>query len=241
VTEGEWLACTDPKLMLEFLQGTGKSSDRKLRLFAVACCRRFANLIPDPRSRTALTVAEQYADGLATAESLKTAETEASQVSHHGYPEERLGTACYDAATYYEWNLSREEMLVSGLPTCGQTAAENASEQVAHYCGFSVEVDTNGAAHSQAFRTERQSQAEMLRDIVGNPFRPVAVDASWLTPTVLGLAQSIYGERRLDQLPSLAEALENAGCHNADILAHCRQPGGHVRGCWVLDTILEKN
>jgi hypothetical protein len=55
------------------------------------------------------------------------------------------------------------------------------------------------------------------------------------------LARSIYQEERFHDLPVLADALEEAGCTDADILAHCRQPGSHVRGCWVVDAILGKS
>jgi hypothetical protein len=75
---------------------------------------------------------------------------------------------------------------------------------------------------------------------VGNPFRPVAADSRWLTSTVVSLAQAIYDDRLFDRLPILADALEDAGCDNADILTHCRGDGSHVRGCWVVDLILGK-
>jgi hypothetical protein len=80
-----------------------------------------------------------------------------------------------------------------------------------------------------------------VRDIFGNPFRPITLDPSWLTATVTSLAQAIYEERAFDRLPVLADALEDAGCANAEILSHCRQPGEHVRGCWVVDLILSKD
>jgi hypothetical protein len=84
------------------------------------------------------------------------------------------------------------------------------------------------------------SQAIVVRDIFGNPFRPVTLNPAWRTSNVSALAQSIYDDRAFDRLPILADALEDAGCDNADILNHCRQPGEHVRGCWVVDLVLEK-
>jgi predicted metal-dependent HD superfamily phosphohydrolase len=80
-----------------------------------------------------------------------------------------------------------------------------------------------------------------IREVIGNPFRPVTVDSTWRTCTVLSVAQSIYDERAFERMPILADALEDAGCDNADILEHCRQPGEHVRGCWVVDLILGKS
>jgi hypothetical protein len=89
---------------------------------------------------------------------------------------------------------------------------------------------------------EKAEQAALVRDIFGNPFRPVALDASWLTPTVVQLARGIYDERAFDRLPILADALQDAGCDNDDVLNHCRDPkGAHVRGCWVVDLVLSKS
>jgi hypothetical protein len=80
----------------------------------------------------------------------------------------------------------------------------------------------------------------VLRDVVGNPFRPATFDPFWRTSTVRGLAEGIYADRAFDRMPILADALEDAGCDSADILTHCRGDGPHVRGCWVVDLILGK-
>jgi hypothetical protein len=85
-----------------------------------------------------------------------------------------------------------------------------------------------------------ESQVAFLRDIFGNPFRPITVDPAWLTSTVLALAQGIYDDRAFDRMPILADALQDAGCDNDDILTHCRGTGPHVRGCWVVDLVLGK-
>ncbi len=76
--------------------------------------------------------------------------------------------------------------------------------------------------------------------VLGNPFRPVAVDPAWQSSTVISLAQAIYDDRGFDRMPILADALEEAGCTNADVLDHCRGAGPHVRGCWVVDLLLGK-
>ncbi len=86
----------------------------------------------------------------------------------------------------------------------------------------------------------QKNLAAALRDIFGNPFRPITLDPSWLTPTVKALAQTIYANRTFDRLPLLADELVKSGCTNQEILGHCRGPGPHVRGCWVVDLILVK-
>ena len=82
---------------------------------------------------------------------------------------------------------------------------------------------------------------QLVRCIFGNPFRPVTVDPAWLTPTVVALAEGIYADRAFDRMPILADALQDAGCDNADILNHCRSDGPHVRGCWVADLLRGKD
>jgi hypothetical protein len=96
--------------------------------------------------------------------------------------------------------------------------------------------------------TERAAQAALLRDIFGNPFRPVTPDPAWQTPQVVALAQAAYDQRELPagtldvaRLAILADALGDARCDQADLLAHLRGPGPHVRGCWVVDLILGKS
>jgi hypothetical protein len=76
---------------------------------------------------------------------------------------------------------------------------------------------------------------------IGNRSRSVTLDPEWLTSTVTQLARGIYDERDFDRLPILADALQDAGCDNADVLNHCRQPGPHARGCWVVDLVLGKH
>ncbi len=84
--------------------------------------------------------------------------------------------------------------------------------------------------------------SDQIRDIFGNPFRPVACDPEWLTSDVLALARGIYDDRAFDRMPILADALQDAGCDNDEVLNHCRDPNQiHVRGCWVVDLLLGKS
>jgi hypothetical protein len=87
---------------------------------------------------------------------------------------------------------------------------------------------------------QRRQQAALVRDIFGNPFRPVAFDPRWRTADVMGLAWAIYDEGAFDRLPLLADALMDAGCEHEQVLTHCRSAGPHARGCWVVDLVLGK-
>ncbi|AMV27480.1 hypothetical protein VT84_23975 [Gemmata sp. SH-PL17] len=83
-------------------------------------------------------------------------------------------------------------------------------------------------------------QLHFLRDIFGNPFRPVTFSPEWRTSAVVALAAQMYESRDFSAMPILGDALQDAGCDRADVLSHCRGPGPHVRGCWVVDLVLGK-
>jgi hypothetical protein len=85
------------------------------------------------------------------------------------------------------------------------------------------------------------AQAALLRDIFGDPFRPVAVEPSWLSTTAVALARHMYESRDFSSMPILADALADAGCPDGDVLEHCRGPNNHVRGCHVVDSVLNRS
>ena len=225
MTEAEWMTCTDTTPMLNFLKG--KISDRKLRLFACACCRRVGHLLTDERSQNAVELAERYADGEATAEELTTAYYQANVAFNANDPTDVSATRASHLASAIAYSA-----VLYGAG-CTSLATDAVADTVA-------DISTNAVAYSVAKQGELAAQCNGLLDLIGNPFRSVTIDPSWFTPTVLALANGIYQARAFDRMPILADALENAGCDNDDILAHCRQPIVHVRGCWVVDLILGK-
>jgi hypothetical protein len=87
---------------------------------------------------------------------------------------------------------------------------------------------------------ERAAQAALLRDVCGNPFRPARLDAHCRGATAVQVARAIYEENAFDRLPILADALEDAGCTDVELLSHCRGSGDHVRGCWAVDLVLAR-
>jgi hypothetical protein len=96
------------------------------------------------------------------------------------------------------------------------------------------------AAQRAVGPSEGKTHVDLLRCIFANPFRPITFNSAWRTSTVLALATGIYEEKAFDRMPILANALQDAGCDSADILDHCRGPGPHVKGCFVVDLILSK-
>ena len=229
MTEQEYLAISDPLFLLEFYR---RASERKLRLFGVACCRRMWELLTDKRCQQAVTAAEQFAEGLISQEAFEEARWKAvdaySAYSQQGTPTTPhllAQEAAADAACSVCWAdfhpTEEEEAYGAARATC-----QCLRRAVAHMAGDAAQ--------------ETSAQVALLRCIFRSHFRPVAMDTAWLTTTVKHLGTAIYTDRTFDRLPSLAVALEDAGCTNADILNHCRQPGEHVRGCWALDLVLGK-
>jgi hypothetical protein len=218
MTEAEWLECADPQPMLNFLPDAGRADERKLRLFAVACCRHLLRKVRvTPHAEEAVNLAERYADGGASAAELQTARWVTYSTAEH---------ACYNAAE------------PDGGVVMADAAACNAAWAATEH-GASP-PDNNGLSpvFNARLAVEQSLQCDIVRDIFGNPFCPVAFDPSWRTSTVTELVRGIYDGRAFDRLPILADALQDAGCDDPDILGHCRGPGPHVRGCWVVDLVL---
>jgi len=206
MTEEQWLAYEGPGEMILYLQGRG--SERKLRLFACACCRYLWESLKSKRSRRAVEAAERYAEGL--------------------IPRAEMRRAAWAASAAFKAAGGRAP----------EAAAEGVARAAAGTDAWGAAVHASGWASQAGLRGG--IQPKILRCIFGNPFRPVVVDPAWRTPHVLALARTIYDEKCFDDLPILADALEEAGCTDAETLAHCRGLGPHVRGCWVVDFILGK-
>jgi hypothetical protein len=221
--------------MLAFLQG--KVSDRKLRLFFCACCRRIWSFTLDERSRKAVEVAERFCDGLATEAELLAAWNGAREAAQLANSSE--ARVAWSAAWVAEHASSLQLPVNSVLSA---DALVNATLEKQTYRQIPMRIASQ--LSKRMYERETTIEAGLLRDIVGNPFQQVSVNSDWCgcdDRTVAKLAQSIYADRAFDRLPMLADALEDAGCDKADILAHCRGPGPHVRGCWVVDLILGKS
>jgi hypothetical protein len=222
VTEAEWLACTDPVAMLEFLRD--KASDRKLRLFACAYCRAVResqHMLPG----TAVAVAERYADGLASDEDL--ASERRGVPFPNEYSEWVVGLSAYDGAWQsVDWLTSARDLM---------------------------KIDPDALRHFPIPLDDIVKRSVfLLRDIFGSlPFRHVTLSPAvltWNSAVVVRLAQAVYEDRHLPEgtlyntrLLILADALEEAGCLDADILGHLRGPRPHVRGCWAVDLCLGKS
>jgi hypothetical protein len=233
MTGVEWLACNEPESMLQFLND--RASERKLRLLACACCRRLYHLSTDERVWDAVAIAERFADGLVTDAERSNARKSAQQ-------------AAQSRAVTRRPTLSKSERRTASMAY--YATARGATEAAYGVLRLAIEppiwrAGGHNACDWKAIKTsETATHAAILRDIFGSPFHSLILDPSWLSwndGTIVKLARVIYDECAFERLPILADALEESGCTNPEILNHCRQPGEHVRGCWVVDLILGKS
>jgi hypothetical protein len=220
VTEADWDGCPEPGVMVEFLRTRGKLSERKARLFAVACCRRVWHLLSPP-VRKGIEVAERFADGLATKSELS-----------------RAGRDCGVATGARAGRVA-------------EAAARFATKRVS-YAAYGRDPGDRAAwpRWDRLDDAECAAQCRLLRDLLGNPFRPVSADPAWLAwngGAAIKLATAVYDDRELPsghldaaRLAVLADMLEEAGCSDRQLLGHLRGPGPHIRGCWVVDLLLGK-
>jgi hypothetical protein len=213
MTEAEWIDSTDPIPMLFHLDSA--ATVRKLRLLACACCRRLWENLSDP-ARHSVEVSERYADGL---------------------------------VTQAEMQAARGPFFASMRPDNAASYAGEPGPAFRFHARLTLQVAATSAGWSdwverivpETETAEKASQADLVRDVFGNPFCLVEAAREWMTWTVAALAEGIYADRAFDRLPILADALQDAGCDNDDVLSHCRDTTReHVRGCWVIDLLLGK-
>ncbi len=215
VTETEWLECTDPMPMFDYLyrrstplivrlydwlRQNWHRPNRKDLLVYCAYCRAYWEFISWDKRQKSVETVEEVVDKKPLSEF-----SEAAQWTVETAYTCVLG--CLDESAYRQtlyWG--KEE---------GQEARAALEEGKIVLC-------------------------DLLRDVFGNPFQPITLDPAWLTPTVTALAQTVYDDRAFERLPQLADELVKSGCSNQEILSHCRGPGRHVRGCWAVDAVLGK-
>jgi len=222
VTAEEWLACTDPLEMLAFLFAHPGYSERKMRLFAVACYWQVEEFHWDePLFDAEVEAMEQYAD-------------------------RRIGRAGLLAAS-----LAHLRQLFPGEEDSALQFVTEEADYAAWMAQWAAERSRYAEDGAWPAGAAEAGQADLLRDLFGNPFRPSprlpAAILVWNDGTIRRLAEGIYEERQMPRgtldtarLAVLADALLDAGCDNEDLIQHCRDAGSHVRGCWPLDLILGK-
>jgi hypothetical protein len=265
MTEAEWgaIRCR-PFPAVEYLTEWG-ATPRKLYLLACGFCRHYCwDWLADARSRAVIEATEQFADGLITRAHLNAmaaraweAARDASDRAHRDTaPDDEafITTLNQSSATGLAWQTayvldggeirwprrydatSVAEAISGYMPNVAGHAAD-----IVGFVGLMAYRATRDAAEEKAaVEAAQQSHGALIEELFGNPFRSVPFSPSWRTDTAVALARQMYGSRDFSAMPILADALQDAGCARADILDHCRGPGAHVHGCWVVDLVLGK-
>jgi hypothetical protein len=220
MTATEWDGGTSAAALLRALERKRKllPSLRKLQLFAAACLKCQPELLGYAWARPILDFAERVAD-----DPLPDAE----------YRDRRAELFAAVPAVPGGWGLSGASVRLwrSRLETLFDM-----------YEGRPGILHHRAAANLADAAKQSRFTVALLREVVGNPYRPVALDPAWLTSDVRALATGIHADRAFDRMPILADALQDAGCADEYVLRHCRDARQmHIRGCWVVDLLLGKD
>jgi hypothetical protein len=265
MTEADWETCEDPLVMVHFITSRRpltppspplwaimyrrmtdlrrRPLDRKLRLFACACCRRIWPLL-GPAAQALVETSERYADGQARPGEL----VRAIQLTFHeeraAQPLLRQAVSSRRAARRQRGQARARALAANAARASAHEDGDSAAEMVQQPAAIARALWGRNSGRLRCVADERRFQAALLRDVLGPlPFRQILLDPFWLTrnnEAVRTLAKAVYPSPRPGDLTELANALEDAGCADPLILAHCRGPGPHVRGCFVTDLILNK-
>jgi hypothetical protein len=211
------LPCLPEAAMMRVLEGNPCATERKLRLYPCACVAwAIAHSPKRADFQRIIATAERLAEGVAEPDEVK---------------------RCFDEGIASE---------LTGDVGAYPTAALLDAFQDSAYRGTSGFVhDLERDAELTQTRFDSQPYADLLRCIFGIPyrgykvgFRPFVFDLAWRTDTAIALARQMYDSREFGAMPILADALQDAGCEDEQVLSHCRDAGPHARGCWVVDGVL---
>jgi phage gp46-like protein len=224
--EADWLHSADPALLLHLVRD--RATDRQFRLFACACCRRVWHLLRDERSRQIVKVAEEYADDAVDEATLRDARAAGELVVARFAAHDGQADALHASSAV---QLLADANVARGAAEVAVRAAEALSYHAVRQRSW-PNVELSKKARLTVVTSERAEQADLLRHIIGNPFRPTPVLRPW-PAIVVPLAKSLYqGE---DCRFALHDALLEGGC--TEMAVHFAQEN-HPRGCWLLDLLL---
>ena len=238
----QWDEAHDPNEMLKFLDYFAHL--RKHQLFACACIERVREFVRHEELKSCLDIIRFYPDSPVSLDTIQLAQTKSDKILEEfkfgpDHPKDFIeyypGAAIY---RFFRW--IHDEGMPVGVGSCCRTAMGRVSWINAIQMDEPNKYQTAQQIKDTIEQNEALQQCNLLREIFGNPFHPVTTDPIWLTPTVTAMAQAMYEDRNFTAMPILGDALEEAGCDNEDILQHCRDMTGHVRGCWLVDLVLDK-
>ncbi len=247
MSEALWFRASDPLELLAALYpmrtlGSTQPQSRQSRLYLLACARKQWARLPSV-CRVIVELAEVYADAPRAELAICAA---VGPVAEHlmnsaGDPDDlrsaELDLLTASVAGHFGPDLDRARRAARDLDGAGPGPAFTADEWrgVAALLFLAFEPKTP----TYPWVPPELHDIELLREVHGNPFRHVPFSPAWRTDTAVTLARQMYEAREFSAMPILADALQDAGCDDEDVLDHCRGGGPHARGCWVLDRVLK--
>jgi hypothetical protein len=226
-----------------------RPNPRKMRLAACAYLRRVWALIQDSRLQCAIETAEDFANFQVNRQRLKAVRSSLRVISEEArqrvlYDKNAVPDWASADPDYAEWHVFQSADDTQAVRDMRLVDLVLQPVALDAYGLWGVSLSVMGRIRdSRLFdqTTEQAAHCDLLRDIFGNPFRPARFSPDWRTDTAVSLARTMYESREFSAMPILADALQDAGCDNDDILSHCRAGNQvHVRGCWVVDLVLGK-
>lgn len=241
MNEEEWFSETDFTRHLSFM--AKRLSFRKDRLLAAAFCRAVLHYHSETNLHPAVDMAEEFADGNCTIHDLESHRLECRETAVRARErwEQLEATSPYDALN---WLILSELAWVAAFTATSPVPLEQIS-QIASEVAMRARTGDSGVIRAQLTSTPIMMAEQNLEfrslvwEVAGNPFSALAFESDWRTGTTTALARGMYQSRDFSAMPILADALQDAGCDDEEVLRHCRQPGVHVRGCWVVDQVLD--
>jgi hypothetical protein len=256
VTEEEWLAGEDWRLMVAFL--AGRWTGRKARLYVCAGLRCLWDQLYDDSSRGAVEAAEREADGIASDKELRWARYSAEcptfgfdfRAEDVRHLQTELGGHHQGVRRLMAMGVYTEDEL-KGNGDLGEERVRLRLRNAAHIAYHALDPFNDGSLEEHLLQhlceQEEWPQGWLMQELFGNPFRPATVHAAWLAwhgGAIPKLAEAVYEEWALPsghldpaRLAVLADMLEEAGVTDAGLLGHLRGPGPHGRGCFAIDVL----
>jgi hypothetical protein len=225
MTERKWLVAVEPMDMTDYYGD--RFTERKARLLMLAACLRQPKYLKRKPVRSMLDLlAKHYSDPKKPDKSFDSAEARTRYKAL-----ERFADATDDGPVHGV----AYGVIAAAEPTSITEELGDSLSYLVYSCMFDIAAGLGDGADA-----EQAAQADLVREVLGNPFRKITVKPAWRTSTAVALARQAYQSEDFSLLPILADALQDAGCDNEYILDHCRGPGPHARGCWVIDLVLGK-
>lgn len=239
MTEIDWQTTTTGAYdLLRYIRT--RTTSRKLQLLMCAACRLIVEHLPAERTLPILIGLEQYAEGEVPLETFRQVTTAAQRL-------ERETDGDDPSTPKYLAIKALRAAVSSPLDVALHRVIENVESVAGRDAGEGLGRAARGKRHGEI--------CDLFREIIGNPFAPRTAVPTWMQPTERStpgwlirvsetarrIAVAIHRDQAYDRFPILADALEEEGCTDDELLLHLRLPGSHVRGCWALDLVLSKN